>query len=164
MYVGKKATVTRRTEDLRVFHCRGCGTVATTYVVGVDQGQGNGASFLDSGGAAVRADRCAIEAAERNVELTLSLTRCPACGRQDAAAVRGFWLRYAVAVAAGVGLPWSLGGIVYGLEASEAALWVFGPLGPVTGAAIAWMEAWKWTTVDQRIAFLDNPPTPTRGP
>jgi len=156
MYVGKKVTVTQRAEDLRVFHCHDCATAATAYVVGVGQGQGNSAFFLDNSGAAVRADKCAIEAAERNVELTLSLARCPSCGQRDAAAVRGFWLRYAFAVAAGVGLLWSLGGIVYSLEGSEAALWIFGPLGPVTGAAIAWMEAWKWTTVDQRVAFLDN--------
>jgi hypothetical protein len=155
VYVGKKVTVTQRAEDLRVFRCRCCGTEATAYVVGVGQGQGNSAYFLDNDGAAVRADRHAVEAAARNVELTLSLARCPSCGQRSPQAVWGFWARYAFAVAAGVGLLWALGGILYSLEGSASALWIFGPLGPLTGAAIAWMEAWKWTTVDQRVAFLD---------
>jgi len=155
MYVGKKVTVTQRAEDLRVFHCDGCGVESTAFVVGVGQGQGNSAYFLDNEGAAVRADRHAQDAAEKNVELTLSMARCPHCGQRNGAAVAGFWLRYGLSVLAGVGLLWGLGGILYSLEESDAALWIFGPLGPVTGAIIAWMEAWKWTTVDQRVAFLD---------
>jgi len=156
MYVGNKVTVTQRAEDLRRFHCGNCDCEATALVIGVGQGQGHSAFFLDDQGASARADKHALKAAAANAELTLSLVRCPHCGERNPSAVMGFWLRYAFSVLAAVGLLWSLGGLIYGMESSPAALWIFGSLGPVTGGLVAWMEAWKWTTVEQRVAFLDT--------
>ncbi len=156
MYVGRKHTTTSTAEKILTFRCPGCAKTARAAVVGIGQGQGNSAYFLDEDGAKERASSRAVSAADENAALTLSLARCPSCGRRNEKAITSLKVS---AVAGGIaaavfiiGLMWfvdllknSSFGIVIGLL-----------LGPPTGIFIFWSQSWKWTTADRRVTFLED--------
>ncbi len=157
MYVGKKVTETRAQDDLLPYTCGGCGWEGAAFVTGVGQGAGNSMFFLDNAGAKRRAGESAADAAAENARLTITLATCPRCGWRDEAAVRRFWAKLVGAAVGGVAFLWALGAFLYALEGSAAALWIFGPLGPVTGAIILWTQVWQGTTVGARVVFADEP-------
>lgn len=157
MYVGNKYTATRQHTDLRDFVCKACHYQGRAVVVGVGQGAGNSAYFLDNSGARERAGAAADEAAETNAVLTLSLARCPRCGNRDEAAVRFFWLKMAATLVASALFLWGIGAVVAAIQGPDPVLfWIFGPLGFAMPPLIWWMESWKWTTVDRRVVFADD--------
>jgi hypothetical protein len=162
LYVGKQVTAQEKDTQLREFQCRACRYTGEAVVVGVGQGTGNSAYFLDNQGARERAGVQAARAAEANVELTLSLAKCPRCGNRDEAAVRWFWLRLG-AIMAGMSLfIWGIGGLVALIqgEMDPVLLWIFGPIGLVMPVAAWWTEGWKLETVDQRVLFIEPPKGP----
>lgn len=155
MFVGRTVNETRNKEDLCLFQCASCGEESTAFVVGVGMGKGNSVLFLDNEGADRRATESAEKDAEQNIRETVSLARCPKCGLRNRAAVTTFWAKFVAMVVGSSLFIWGLGAFVYALDGSESALWIFGPIGLVTGPLIGWMTRWKWTTVDQRVSFVE---------
>jgi hypothetical protein len=159
MYVGKQYTATRHHADFHDFACAACHLRTRVFVLGVGEGKGNSAYFLDNGGASERADAAATAAAEANTRLTLSLARCPRCGTRDPAAVRWFWLKMVATLVGSALALWGIGGLIALIQggADDALMWIFGVLGLAMPPIVWWMESWKWATVDQRVVFEEEP-------
>ena len=157
MYVGKQVTVTSKFETVLPYHCKQCGYNSEAVVIGVGQGAGNSPYFMNNSGAQEKAHSRATSAAEKNAELTLSLKRCPKCGGRDEASVRGFWLKSILGLV-GVSLfLLATAGLIFAIDRKSWVFWIFGPLALITPLILYKMTVgWKWSTVDQRVAFLDE--------
>lgn len=152
MYVGQRVTQTSQKLEAREFHCRSCGYHGHALVVGVGQGQGNSAYFLDNQGASRRAQSRAGHAAAKNVAQTLRLARCPSCHQRDSSHVTTFWAGYLAKVVGAIAIVLGVGVLVFAITGFDpVVLMIVGGLSPVAGALVAWMERWRWTTVDARV-------------
>jgi hypothetical protein len=156
MYVGRRHTVTAQSKQVLPFQCRSCNHQAMALVVGVGQGQGNSPYMLDESGAKQRAADSSRRAADDNARLTLKLAVCPKCHRRDEDALRSLKTKaVATMVAMVVGL-FLLGLFFDSLKNTGFGVWIFG----VTGLFAAWFvwqkSSWKWTTIDNRVAFLPD--------
>jgi hypothetical protein len=156
VYVGNKhtATVTARTELM--FRCVHCAAESSALVVGVGQGAGNSAFFLDESGAKERARDSAGSAAERNALLTLDLAACPACGKRNESALSALKGKAILGVV-GTLIAFPIIGLIFdALKRGHIGLYIFIPTGLFTAWAIWNGQKWKWETVDDRVAFLER--------
>ena len=156
MYIGKQYTQTQRSVDVRPFACSRCSYTGEAVVLGVGQGHGNSAYFLDDEGASRRAVERAGRGAQRNAAQTLSLARCPSCGARDTGAVVTFWAGYVAAVVGATFGMLVVGAVMFLLADADPVIFtIFGPMGLIAGGVVAWSQAWKWTTVDERVLHVD---------
>jgi hypothetical protein len=122
--------------------------------VGVGQGQGNSAFFLDEEGAKSRASSSAELEARRNLKQTLDLARCPRCGQRDEAALSHLRIKAVLgSLGAGVFLV-AMGLILDAMKRGHVGLYIFAPIAVFTAGFIYWSQKWKWQTAEQRVAFL----------
>ena len=156
MYVGRKHTATVTGKKVRTFCCKHCKHTGDALVIGVGQGAGNNAYFLGEAGAKDRAASSARTAADENAELTLSLARCPSCHKRDDGALTALKATY-IAGAVAVLILFPLFGLfIDALNHSGSAIWIFGVLAPTMAFVVIRMNSWKWTTIDNRVAFLED--------
>lgn len=154
MYVGRRHTSTVTLKRVLPFQCPHCAHAAKALVIGIGQGQGNSPYFLDESGAKERASSAGERAAQENAELTLKLAVCPKCGTRDDAAVRALKGKAYFAVVASVVAMVLLGLFVDALKNTHYAMWIFGPGALFCAWAVWTQQSWKWTTIDNRVAFI----------
>jgi hypothetical protein len=154
MYVGNRHTATVTVKEVMPFTCKLCGHEAEALVVGVGQGQGNSAYFLDEEGAKTRASSSAEVSARKNLTQTLSLARCPRCNRQDGAALSGLRTKTLLGSLGGAAFLILLGLFLDWTHSGNIGMYICGPLAIFTGGFIYWSQKWKWETAENRVAFI----------
>jgi hypothetical protein len=154
MYVGNRHTATVTVKDVLEFRCKPCGHTSNALVVGVGQGQGNSAFFLDEEGAKSRASSSAEVEARRNLKQTLTLARCPKCGRRDDGALQGMRTKAILGSLGGGAFLVGLGLFLDLLHRGHLGMYICGPLAVLTAGFIYWSQKWKWETAERRVAFL----------
>lgn len=154
MYVGRRHTSTVTLKKVLPFRCKRCSHATHALVVGVGQGQGNSAYFLDESGAKERAATAGNKAAEQNAELTLKLATCPKCGERDADALRAIKGKAIAGVVACLVLLPLMGLVMDGLQRASFGLWIFVPIAVLCAWGVWRQQSWKWTTIDHRVAFI----------
>jgi hypothetical protein len=134
------------------YACPGCGLTTSALVTGIGQAPRGARRDRSLSPAEVRLR--AEDSAHENARLTLSIMRCPRCGRRDEVALRGLKRRAAGRIA---GAFMACVGAGLGLCAI-----LHRPLGlvivaPFTAAATftLWTGArWQWHDLEERVAFL----------
>ncbi len=155
MYVGNRHTATVTVKDVLPFTCKLCGHEAEALVVGVGQGQGNSAFFLDEDGARSRASSSAEDNARKNLEQTLSLARCPRCHRQDGSALNGMRMKTILGSLGGAIFLLALGLFLDATHRGNTGMYICAPLAVLTAGFIYWSQKWKWETAEKRVAFIE---------
>lgn len=94
--------------------------------------------------------------ADENLKLTLSLARCPSCGKRDPKAVRRFWVSTVAQLGFVAVFILGIAGVVARFDPVSAifSLWL-GAIAAVVSVPVLYLTqfAWKWSTVDARVAF-----------
>jgi hypothetical protein len=140
------------------YACPACGYQTSALVTGI--GQAPRAARRDPSLSPAEVRLRGEESAHENARLTLSLARCPRCGRRDEAALRALYRRMATQIVAAV-----VGCVCAGL--GLCAL-LHRPVGmvivaPFTAGATynLWTGArWRWQGLEERVAFLPPEATP----
>jgi hypothetical protein len=153
MYVGNRHTATVTVKDVLEFQCKLCGHKADALVVGVGQGQGNSAFFLDESGAKSRASSSAEENARKNLVQTLTLARCPKCHRRDESAYNGMRMKTILGSLGGGAFLIALGFFLDWTHRGNMGMYICAPLALLTAGFIYWSQKWKWETAEKRVAF-----------
>lgn len=114
----------------REFTCGACSARRTATVTGVGEGT---ATALNSPGTL---ERRAQEAAEKDVDDTLAVAACPACGARSEAGVRRWWWKNAVTpVLSPLGALGERGYFYWGINALAGTT----PFTPPGGVHRSWM-------------------------
>ena len=144
--------VRRRVGDVMCHQCAECGAESRVWV------EGEGAA---SGRVTFRSllvdeepglEQRALEAAGKNVDLTLAQAPCPACGHRSSLA----WLRArAPALVVGIVLVASGFALAFHFQNWFAVL-LFGVGLPAAAYRFWCVQRWKWETVNERVHVMTD--------
>ena len=155
MYVGNKHTSTITIAEIVDFQCIHCSHKSKAEVVGVGQGQGNSAYFMDESGAKGRAQTGAELNASKNVQETLKLAKCPKCYKRNTKNVRIFWAKQILKLVGSAGFILLIGAFIYGLKKDEVVFFIFGGCAGLLVIIMYFIDVkWRWFTVDNRVRFI----------
>jgi len=153
MFIGVQHRSTQAQGMLCRFDCRYCEFEGPARVVGIGDGGATSAYFLDNAASQRKANTRAAAAAVRNGERTLSLARCPECGRRRRLAVLAFWGKTSMMLLLSALMQWAIGAYAF-VMGVEFAPYLFGPMGLLVPFVIAYHYRWQWNTVDERVGFI----------
>lgn len=139
----------------RAFVCRACGCRRMAEVTGLGEGA---QSFLNAAGTAAARARAD---ARRDIDDTLSLAPCPACGRRSPHAKARWWWRKAglpSVLILGVMLAFAVAPWVFDVDMAERdktiAFWVVMGIAVLTLAVVLPLPVWqKWRSTTQRVRW-----------
>lgn len=156
MYIGNQHTSTIQVAKVVDFKCEHCSFQGPAKVIGVGQGKGNSAYFLDEKGAKKRAYSGAEKNALKNIDETRSIARCLKCGKRSKSRVNLFWMRQAMKLIGAAALIYVIGWLFFAITDEEFVFTIFGICGLLSLVLIYFLDLkWRWFTADSRVEFDD---------